>query len=78
MCACAYTVERQSYGTLGVRKSEISITLKSSITSRSDAVLYIFHEECAAAITMEHWLILKLKLRVPELKLMTRSHLQRF
>ena len=24
------------------------------VTSRFDAVLYIFHEECAAVITMEH------------------------
>ena len=27
------------------------------LTSRFDAVLYIFHEECAAVITMEHKLV---------------------
>ena len=42
-------------GSKGVRKSEISMTLKSSAyLSRFDAVLYIFHDECAAVITMEY------------------------
>ena len=53
----ANTIEAQSYRTLGekgIRKSEIVITLKSSLSSRFDAVLYIFHKECAAVITMEH------------------------
>ena len=54
-------------GNKGVRKSEISVTLKSS----AGAVLYIFHEECAAVITMEH--NLAYTDCVTDLKLMTCS-----
>ena len=49
-----YTVEPQSSepsGNKSVRKSKISVTL---LTSRFYAVLYIFHEECAAMITIKH------------------------
>ena len=48
------TVEPQSYKPEGVHKSEMSVTLKSSTSTRYCDVLYNFHEEYAALISIEH------------------------
>ena len=41
-------------GNKGVRKSGNFRNSDIMLTSRFDAVLYIFHKECAAMITMKH------------------------